>query len=74
MPQKTFVFNLFASKILRGIQKLGYSYFFLKKIKVKLGLYKLQINFKEAINLPLTLVCFFEFDGHIEIGNDNFFI
>ena len=35
---------------------------------VKLGLYKLQVNFNEPINLPLTVVCFLEFDGHIDIG------
>ena len=43
---------------------------FFQKIKVKLGLYKLQINFNEATNLPFTVVCFLEFDGHIEIGNN----
>ena len=43
---------------------------FFQKIKVKLGLYKLQINFNEATNLPLTVVCFLEFDGHINIGNN----
>ena len=43
---------------------------FFQKIKVKLGLYKLKINFNEAINLPLTVVCFLEFDRHIEIGNN----